>query len=198
MYFDARIKYDKVNDKSEYRGGIGMGLFSKKAKEVDYDPVASTNNKVCMRRLFNEAVSEGDSYTIMECYSSTSKFEQGIWFNKTTTSFYFYILGYRRSDNQVILVQVDSNLTEHSEAFFVDMEALADIVYYPKIEQAALVYRKGYGPYGEILNLGDLGRKEIGITNLYQKEERNDFLNFLEEYRHILERKGCKLSKWKR
>ena len=152
-----------------------------------------------MRRFFNEAVSDGDSYSIMQCYSATSKYEKGIWIDKSTTSFYFYVLGYRRSDHQIALVQIDNGLTVHSEAFFVDMDALADIYYEPKVQQAGLVYRKGYGSYGEILNLDDTGRKTVvGIANTYQKEEREDFLNFLEEYRRILEGRGCKLSKWKR
>lgn len=176
-----------------------MGLFSKKTKEVDYDSVACANNKACVRQFFNEAVPDGDSYRIMTCSTSTSKFEKGIWIDKTTTTFYFYILGYRRSDNQVVLVQIDSGLTEHSEAFFIDMDAVVDVRCERKGEQAVLIYRKGYGPYGEILNLHDVGRKSItGRTNFYQKEEREDFLNFLEEYRAVLERKGCKLSKWKR
>lgn len=176
-----------------------MGLFSKKTKEVDYDPVACANNKACVRRLFNEAVPDGDSYKIMICSTTTSKFEKGIWIDKTTYTYYFYILGYRRSDNQVVLVQIDSDFTEHSEAFFIDMDAVMDVRCELKGEQAQLVYKKGYGAYGEILNIPDRGRKvAAGPTNYYQKEEREDFLNFLEEYRAVLEKRGCKLSKWKR
>ena len=60
-------------------------------------------------------------------------------------------------------------------------------------------YKKGYESYGELLDIGDTSRKTLyGPKNINQPEEREKFLDFLEEFRSILEEKGYKLDKWKR
>lgn len=175
-----------------------MGLFSKKPKELDYDPVDCASKKARFREIFNEVVSDGDTYSILNATNSESKFTKGVWINTTTTSFYFFIVGYRRSDNQVVLVQISHDLAEYSEAFYVEMDAITDVYYDVKVQQACLVYRKNYGSYGEILTIQDSSRKALYLTNISQSQEREDFLDFLEEFRHTLEQKGYRLSKWKR
>lgn len=74
-----------------------MGLFSKKPKELEYDTADCVNKKTRMRELFNEAVADGDTYEILHATETSSKFEKGFVFNTNTTTFYYYILGYRKA-----------------------------------------------------------------------------------------------------
>lgn len=137
-----------------------MGLFSKKPKELVYDAAECQRKKECMRNMFNEAVPEGDSYEVLHATQTSTKFERGFVFDTNTTSFYHYILGYRRSDDKVVLVQVDRDLTQHSDAFFVDMDAVVGASYNPKYTQACLLYKKGYPDYAEILDCGYWGHRQ--------------------------------------
>lgn len=176
-----------------------MGLFSKKPKEIEYDAAECQRKKEIMRQMWNEAVEDGDSYEIFHASQTTSKFERGFIFDTNTTTFYHYIAGYRESDGQVALVQVDRELTQHTEPFYVDMSAVTGVTYYPKQQQAWLLYRKNYESYGEQFNIDDTGSKTVaGIPNLVQKEEREAFLDFLEKLRSRLELEGHKQEKWKR
>lgn len=176
-----------------------MGLFSKKPKELAYDAVECQRKKDIMRQMWNEAVEDGDSYEILHATQTTSKFEKGFIFDSNTTTFYYYIVGYRKSDGKVGMVQVDRELTQHTEPYFVDMSAVVGVSYYAKIQQAWLLYRKDYGSYGEQFNIDDTGSKTVaGIANMVQGEEREKFLDFLEELRARLEKEGHKQEKWKR
>lgn len=176
-----------------------MGLFSKKPKELKYDATDCINKKTRMREMFNEAVADGDTYEILYATETSSKFEKGFVFNTNTTTFYNYILGYRKSDYKIVLVQTDHELDMHSDAFFVDMDAVVNVHYNPKQIQACLTYQKDYGSYGEILTIDDTDSKTMyGISNIAQKDEREAFLDFLENVRGRLEQKGYKQEKWKR
>lgn len=176
-----------------------MELFSKKPKELVYDAAECQSKKARMREMFNEAVADGDSYEILRATETSSKFERGFVFDTNTTTYYFYILGYRKSDGKVVMVQIDRELKQHSDAFAIDMDAVVGVHYYPKLQQACLIYKKGYGSYGEILNIYDTGSKTVsGIANIVQKEEREAFLDFLEDVRSRLEQAGHKQEKWKR
>ena len=93
-----------------------MGLFSKKPKELVYDAAECQKNKARMREMFNEAVADGDSYEILRATETSSKFEHGFIFDTNTTTYYYYILGYRQSDGKVVMVQMDRDLSRHSEA----------------------------------------------------------------------------------
>lgn len=176
-----------------------MGLFSKKPKELEYDAAECQRKKEIMRKMWNEAVEDGDSFEILHATQTSSKFERGLVFDTNTTTFYHYIAGYRKSDGKVGLVQIDRDLTQHTEPFFVDMDAVVGVTYYPKYQQAWLVYRKGCSSHGEQFDIGDTGSKTVaGIPNTVQKEEREKFLDFLEELRNRLEKEGYKQEKWKR
>lgn len=176
-----------------------MGLFSRKPKEVEYDAAKCQQKKAIMRKMWNEAVEDGDSYEILHASQTSSKFERGWIFDTNTTTFYHYIVGYRKSDNKVGMVQVDRELTQHTEPFYVDMSAVVGVSYYPKLEQAWLLYRKDYGNYGEQFDMKDTGSRTMaGIADMVQKEEREKFLDFLEELRSRLEKEGYKQEKWKR
>ena len=176
-----------------------MGLFSKKPKVPEYDSADCEAKKKRLREIFNETVEDGDSYEVLYASMNSSKFERGFVFNTNTTTFYYYVLGYRRSDFRVMLIQVDSTLENHSEAVPIDMDSVVNVSYDPKISKACLQYRKGYGSYGELLDIGGTSSKTMyGPKNIYQPEERERFLDFLETFRSHLEQKGYKLDKWKR
>ncbi len=176
-----------------------MGLFSRKPKEPAFDPAECQRIKAKLRQMFNEAVPDGDTYRLIEGYSTTDKTQKGIYFDKHTTTFYHYIIGYREQNWNVVLVQISRDLSVHSEAIYIDMDAVVDVEYIPKTQNAALTYQKGYGSYGELLHVVDYGQKTVaGIANLNQAAEREDFLNFLEKFRATLSVRGYKLSKWVR
>lgn len=176
-----------------------MGLFSRKPKAPEYDPVDCEAKKKRLREIFNETVEDGDSYEVLYAYMNSSKFERGFIFDTNTTTFYFYVIGYRRSDFRVVLIQVDSALEKHSEALPIDMDSVVNVSYDPKISKACLKYRKDYGSYGELLAIGGTSAKTLyGPKNIHQPEERERFLDFLEAFRAKLEQKGYKLDKWTR
>ncbi len=176
-----------------------MGLFSKKTKAPIYDAVDCENKKKRMREIFNETLSDGNSYDILYAYMTSSKFERGFVFDTNTTSFYYYIVGYRLSDYSLVLVQVDQDLKEHSEAYFVDMSKVVNVSYNPKYYQLCFVYEKGSREYGELLKIEGTSSKTLyGPKNIYQPEEIEKFLDFAEAFRSDLEQKGYKLEKWKR
>lgn len=176
-----------------------MGLFSKKPQVPDYDEADCEAKKKRLREIFNETVEDGDSYEILYAYMTSSKFEHGWFFDTNTTSFYDYIVGYRKSDFDVILIQIDPELKEHTDAWHIDMDRIANVSYNPKIYQVCFKYEKGSPDYGELLNIKGSSRKTMyGPKNIHQPEERERFLDFAEAFRAVLEQKGCKLEKWKR
>ncbi len=176
-----------------------MGLFSKKEKNAVYDAADCERKKKRMREIFDEAVMDGESYDLLYAYMTTSKFEKGFLFDTNTTSFYYYIVGYRTSDDQILLVQVDHDLKEYSEAYRIDMDKIVNVSYDPKICQLCLEYEKGYGTFGELLKIkGTDANTKFGPKNIQQKEERERFLDFAEHLRDVLKDKGYRLDKWKR
>ena len=88
-----------------------MGLFSKKPKELVYDAAECQKNKARMREMFNEAVADGDSYEILRATETSSKFEHGFVFDTNTTTYYYYILGYRKSDGNVVMLHMKRDLS---------------------------------------------------------------------------------------
>lgn len=178
-----------------------MGLFSKKKKESvpNYDAEDCAIKKSRMREIFNKTVQDGDSYEILYAYMMSSKFERGFVFNTNTTSFYYYIVGYRKSDFDLVLIEVDSNLGDYSDAYHVEMDKVVNVSYNPKYQQLCFRYEKHYGSYGELLYISSTTSKTMyGPKNIYQPEEIEKFLDFAEDFRTSLEEKGYKLEKWKR
>lgn len=176
-----------------------MGLFKKKPKEPEYDAADCKVKKQRMREIFNDAVQDGDTYEILYAYMSTSKFERGFVFDTNTTTFFYYIVGFRQNDFSLVLVQTDAALQEHTEPFYVDMDNVGNVSYEPKIQQLCFKYKKGSSDYGELLNISGTSSKTIyGPKNIHQPDEIEKILNFAEAFRAKLEQKGCKLDKWKR
>lgn len=176
-----------------------MGLFSKKPKAVEYDADDCEIKKKRMREIFNETINDGDTYEILYAFMSTSKYEQGFVFDTNTTTFFFYIVGYRKSDFNLVLVQIDSQLKEHSDAIYIDMDNVNNVSYDPKIHQLCFEYKKGTGSFGELPKIGGTSAKTLyGPKNIYQPDEIEKMLDFAEVFRVTLEEKGYKLDKWKR
>lgn len=176
-----------------------MGLFSKKAKEPEYDAVDCERKKKRMREVFNEALKDGDTYEVLYAYMSTSKFERGFIFDWNTTTFFCYIVGFRQSDFSLVLVQTDADLQKHSDPFYVDMDNIGNVSYEPKVRQLCFEYKKGSEDFGELLNIGGTSSKTLyGPKNIHQPEEIERFLDFAEVFRVKLEQRGYKLDKWKR
>lgn len=175
-----------------------MGLFSKKAKTLVYDPQISEENKQKIRGLFNDAVEDGDTYELLYGTSSSAQIEKGFYIDKMTTTFYFYILGWRETDNCVAVVEIDSEATRHGEAFYITMDQIKATNYYPKQQQAWFIYKSG-SQYGSGFRISDCSAQTMyGLKHLCQAEERERFLDFFERYTEKLFQAGFKFKKWKR
>ena len=166
-----------------------MGLFTKKPKKPEYDAADCEVKKKRLREIFNEAVKDGDTYEVMYAYMSTTKFERGFVIDTNTTSFFYYIVGLRQSDFDLVLVQIDAAMQEHTEPFYFDMDNIENVSYDPKIHQLCFKYKKGSKDYGELLNIGGTSSKTIyGPKNIHQPDEIEKMLNFAEAFRAKLER----------
>ena len=92
-----------------------MGLFSRKPK-IDMEKVQK--NKAKMRQLFNQAVSDGDSYEVL--YATTGS----TWKEDSNTRVYQFIslvFGYRETDFKIVVVPVNIELTEFSEPLEIEI-----------------------------------------------------------------------------
>ncbi len=166
-----------------------MGLFTKKPKKPEYDAADCEVKKKRLREIFNEAVKDGDTYEVMYAYMSTTKFERGFVIDTNTTSFFYYIVGFRQSDFDLVLVQIDAAMQEHTEPFYFDMDNIENVSYDQKIHQLCFKYKKGSKDYGELLNIGGTSSKTIyGPKNIHQPDEIEKMLNFAEAFRAKLER----------
>ncbi len=176
-----------------------MGLFSKKKQMVEYDKVESERQKKIMREIFNEAVSEGETYQIFLATELSSKYEKGLFLDTNTTTYYYYIFGFREKDKKMFMVQVDPELVNYSHPIAIEVDTLKDISFNKKYDEVCLEYKKEVGMFGEVMKIHDYGKKTMGgISNLYQETERNAFLDFLEDVRKEMTENGYTLSKWKR
>lgn len=91
-----------------------MGLFGFGKKRY-VDETLSTQNKKRMRELFNHVVADGDSYQLVYGYSENVKTSNYIVARKTTYEFTSLIIGYRKSDWSIVLVQTTPELEGCSE-----------------------------------------------------------------------------------
>lgn len=175
-----------------------MGLFSKKPKTISYDPQISNENKSKLRALFNDAVEDGDTYQILYGTSSSSHVEKGFVLDTRVTTFYSYIMGWREADSRVVFVQINTELTQHADAFYITINQVKETSYNIKLNQIWFIYKEG-PDYGMGLKIGDRSSTVYaGLSNLYQEPEREAFLDFFEKYTDKLLQTGFKFKKWKR
>lgn len=176
-----------------------MGLFSKKPKPLHIDPAVSADKKRRMREMFNGLVEDGDTYRLIYAGTSDSTFSRGLVVDTTTTTFHYLIIGYRESDFRVAVIEIDREIENHGTPCFVEIDEIESTDYYRKLHQAWLIYKKGQEGYGIKMEIGDCSAESLyGMRNIDQKEEREDFLNFLEKYTDALRAKGYKMKAWKR
>lgn len=83
-----------------------MGFFKK--KEMDQTRVAE--NKAKMRALFDQVVADKDGYEIVYGFSQDVKTSNYILASKTTYTYTSLIIGYRVSDQSIILIQTTPDL----------------------------------------------------------------------------------------
>lgn len=175
-----------------------MGLFSKKPKQVMIDHAASEENKRKMREIFDFAVEDAKSYQIIHASSSEQSFDKGFIFDTTTTTFHNFIIGYRESDFQVVVLEIDREIQKHGEPFYIKIDEIKETCYYPKLCQAWLIFKEN-SIYGVEMNISDgSSTSAYGMRNVDQAAEREAFLDFLEKYTNELRKKGYKIKPWKR
>ncbi len=176
-----------------------MGLFSKKQKPLMINEQISAQKKQKMREIFNALEEDGDTYRILYAGTSDTYFSRGFYIDTRTTTFHNLIVGYRESDFRVVVIEIDREMENNGEPCYVEIEDMESTNYYPKLHQAWLIYKKGHGSYGVKLEIGDCPSNSMyGMRDIDQKEEREDFLNFLEKYTDALREKGFKIKQWKR
>ncbi len=179
-----------------------MGLFSKKAKAPEIDMAASDANKRKMREVFRQTVPEGDSYKIVHAGSSDSTLSSGFFVDTRTTTFHNYIVGYRESDYQLAVVEIDKELTQWAEPVYLAINEVKDVSYEKKYHHIWFIYKESGRGYGLKLGVSDRpANAPYMLPNLKQEGEGGDleqFLDFLEKYSARLSEMGFKVEKWKR
>jgi len=176
--------------------GWEMGLFFR--KKPRYDEEISTENKKRLREIFNDAVPDGESYRILYAGATDQAFSRGLLADARATTFHNYIVGYRREDFEVVIVEIDRAMIQYAEPLYIDIDEIKETKYNRKIRQAWFVYKNGpaYGIKIEI-NDSDADTRYM-IPNLHQEKERELFLNFFERYTNILRKRGYTIPHWKR
>lgn len=157
-----------------------MGLFSRKPK---IDMEEAQKNKVKMRELFNQAVADGDTYTILYATTGSTWKESGILSDTRVYQFISLIFGYRETDFKVAAVAVDTKLTEFSEPLIIDI-AEVKAVKYRKREDTLDMDFSERGRKSMYFNFGDIERDSHSfVDNISQEEERQAFMAFVEKYK---------------
>ena len=85
-----------------------MGLFGLKKPKIDEE--RSHANRAKLKALFEAVVPEPDTYDILYAYTSDVKTSNYIVARKTTYLYGSLILGYRRSDMSIVLVDTSPEL----------------------------------------------------------------------------------------
>ncbi len=87
-----------------------FGLFKKK-----WDEEKSDQNKARMQELFDETVPESESYQVVYGFGLEIQNSNYIVMRKTTYEYTSLIIGYRRSDMSIVLLQTTPELEGCSE-----------------------------------------------------------------------------------
>ena len=154
-----------------------MGLFSRKPK-IDMEKVQK--NKAKMRQLFNQAVSDGDSYEVL--YATTGS----TWKEDSNTRVYQFIslvFGYRETDFKIVVVPVNIELTEFSEPLEIEISEVKAVKYRKKDSYLDMDFSER-GRKSMYFGFGDIGQNSKSfVDNVSQEEERQKLIAFVEKYR---------------
>lgn len=85
-----------------------MGLFGIKMKAMD--ATISDANKEKMKQLFHQVVQDNEGYEVIYGYSESIKTSNYILAKKTTYTYTSLIIGFRSSDNSIVMLQTTPEL----------------------------------------------------------------------------------------
>lgn len=157
-----------------------MGLFSRKPK-IDMDE--AQKNKIKMRQLFNQAVSDGDSYQVLYATTGSTWKEEGILSDTRVYQFISLVLGYRESDFKIVALPINIELTEFSEPLEIQISEVR-AVKYRKRENTLDMDFSQRGRSSMYFSFGDIEQNSRSfVDNVSQEEERQQFMAFIEKYR---------------
>lgn len=157
-----------------------MGLFSRKPK---IDMEAAQKNKEKMRQLFNQAVTDGDSYQVLYASTGSTWKESGILSDTRVYQFISLVFGYRETDYKLTAVPVNIELTEFSEPLTIETAEVKSIKYRKK-ENTLEMYFKERGRNSMYFSFGDVEQNEKSfVSNVSQENERQALEAFIEKYK---------------
>lgn len=159
---------------------LSMGLFSRKPK---IDMEEAQKNKVKMRRLFNQAVSDGDSYQILYATTGSTWKESGLFSDTRVYQFISFVFGYRETDCKIVAVPVNIELTEFSEPLEIQIAEVKAIKYRKKEDSMDMDFSTR-GRRSMYFDFGDIEQNSKSfVDNVSQAEERQKLISFLEQYK---------------
>lgn len=157
-----------------------MGLFSRKPK---IDMEEAQKNKVKMRQLFNQAVSDGDSYQILYATTGSTWKEDGLFSDTRVYQFVSLVFGYRESDYKIVAVPVNIELTQFSEPLEIEISEVKSAKY-RKRENTWEIYFAECGRSSMYFSFDDIEQNSKSfVDNVSQEEERQALVAFTEKYK---------------
>ncbi len=157
-----------------------MGLFSRKPK---IDMEEAQKNKVKMRQLFNQAVSDGNSYQILYATTGSTWKEDGLFSDTRVYQFVSLVLGYRESDYKIVAVPVNIELTQFSEPLEIEISEVKSAKY-RKRENTWEIYFAERGRSSMYFSFDDIEQNSKSfVDNVSQEEERQALVAFTEKYK---------------
>ncbi len=100
-----------------------MGLFGLGRKK-QWDEERSNSNKAKMRQLFEQVVADSEGYEIVYGYATSIKTSNYILARKTTYTYTSLIIGFRRSDMSIVILQTTPELEGCSDPEVFTMRTL--------------------------------------------------------------------------
>lgn len=157
-----------------------MGLFSRKPK---IDMEEAQKNKVKMRQLFNQAISDGDSYQILYATTGSTWKKEGILSDTRVYQFISLVFGYRETDFKIVAVPVNIELTEFSEPLEIEISEVKAVKYRKRDQYLDMDFSER-GRKSMYFGFSDIEKNSRSfVDNVSQEEERQKFMAFVEKYR---------------
>lgn len=157
-----------------------MGFFSRKPK-MDMEEVQK--NKVKMRQLFNQAVSDGGSYEVLYATTGSTWKEDGLLSDTRVYQFISLVFGYRETDFKIVAVPVNIELTEFSEPLEIEISEVKAVKYRKKDCYLDMDFSER-GRKSMYFGFDDIEQNSKSfVSNVSQEEERQKLIAFVEKYR---------------
>ncbi len=155
-----------------------MGIFGSSKKKT-WDENRSNENKDRMKDLFNQSISESDTYKIVYGFGLNIKNSNYIVMRKTTYQYTSLIIGYRKSDMSIVLLQTTPELEGVSEPEYFNKESIKK----SKIATGEYtIYHKGglMAGYTQFSVIAENDEKYL--VYCHQEEEQKEFHEFWKEF----------------